>query len=311
MTFTTKAATTLIGLASATLAVASSLTPVSAADLGGPRGGSIKDDGYAAPAPSYSAPRGPSGPCYFRTDVGYSWSRNPSLSWPVSNDVTDLTNPAAPVYSSTYVGDTITNTSMANTWFGDVGLGCSMGSYGIRGEVMLGYHGNRKIDGKPLDYTRTVIDPVAPPVTPVPFDDPVHASLKSYTLMFNGYKDLGNFNGVVPYVGAGVGMAYNKMSEVYFTDNPLLVNRIEGDSKLSLAWSLMAGIGWQVSDRTILDLGYRYMDFGKAQSGRVDSAGFVNPALQLTHASAHEVKIGLRYHFGASGNDCCSAQPMK
>jgi opacity protein-like surface antigen len=246
MTFTTKAATTLIGLASATLAVASSLTPVSAADLGGPRGGSIKDDGYATPAPSYAAPRGPSGPCYFRTDVGYSWSRNPSMSWPVSDDTIDNTTTPS-TYTSLYKGDTITNTSMANTWFGDVGLGCSMGSYGIRGEVMLGYHGNRKIDGKPLDYTRTVIDATGPVSVPYT-DDPVHASLKSYTLMFNGYKDLGNFNGVVPYVGAGVGMAYNKMSEVYFTDNPLLTNRIEGDSKLSLAWSLMAGIGWQVSD---------------------------------------------------------------
>jgi opacity protein-like surface antigen len=299
MTFTTKAATTLIGLASATLAVASSITPVSAADLGGPRGGSIKDSGYEAP--SRMAPRGPSGPCYFRSDVGYSWSKTPGMSWPVTGDFTDpLTAVTTP---NTYLGDQITNTSMANTWFGDVGLGCSMGSYGIRGEVMLGYHGDRKIEGEPLLYTNAN--------QPVPQVDPIHASLKSYTLMFNGYKDLGNFNGVVPYLGAGVGMAYNKMSEVYFTGNPALVNRIEGDSKLSLAWSLMAGIGWQVTDRTILDLGYRYMDFGKAQSGRVDNAGFVNPALHLDHASAHEVKIGLRYHFGASGNDCCATQPMK
>jgi opacity protein-like surface antigen len=298
MTFTTKAATTLIGLASATLAVASSLTPVSAADLNGPHGGSIKDSGYAAPM---HAPRGPSGPCYFRSDLGYSLSRNPDLSWPVSSGVTAAGPP--PVTTYTYVGDSVSKTKMDNAWFGDVGIGCGMGSYGIRGEVMLGFHGDRKIQGEPLTYTKP-----AAPATPV--TDPLHTSMKSYTMMFNGYKDLGNFNGVVPYLGAGVGVAYNKMSEVYFTDNPSLVNRIEGQSRASLAWSLMAGIGWQVSDRAILDLGYRYMDFGKANSGRVDNAGFVNPTVHLDHAGAHEVKVGLRYHFGA-GAETASYQPMK
>ncbi len=82
--------------------------------------------------------------------------------------------------------------------------------------------------------------------------------------MFNAYYDLGNWRGIVPYVGAGVGLAYNQLSETYFTQNVFLTNRIEGDSRLALAWSLMAGIGWQISDRAILDLGYRYMDFGKA-----------------------------------------------
>ena len=293
MTFTTKAASTLIGLASATLAVAASLTPANAADLAGPRGGSIKDSGYEAPR---SAPRGPSGPCYFRGDVGYSWSNKPDLSWPVSNYA------AGPPVAYNYVGDTVSNSKMDNTWFGDVGLGCGMGSYGIRGEVMLGYHGNRKIQGEPITY---IGGPTTGPLT-----DPLHTSMSSYTLMFNGYKDLGNFNGVVPYLGAGVGASYNKMSEVYFTDNPFLLNRIEGQSRLSLAWSLMAGIGWQVSDRTILDLGYRYMDFGKANSGRVDNTGAINPAVHLDHAGAHEMKIGLRYHFGASGNDV-AYQPMK
>ena len=123
MTFTTKAASTLIGLASATLAVAASLTPANAADLNGPRGGSIKDSGYEAPR---SAPRGPSGPCYFRGDAGYSWSNKPDLSWPVSNYA------AGPPVAYNYVGDSVTNTKMDNTWFGDVGLGCGMGSYGIR-----------------------------------------------------------------------------------------------------------------------------------------------------------------------------------
>jgi opacity protein-like surface antigen len=130
--------------------------------------------------------------------------------------------------------------------------------------------------------------------------------------MFNGYYDLGTFGRVTPYVGAGVGVAHNRMDEVYFTQNQFLTNRIQGDSRLSLAWSLMAGVGVQVTDRAVLDFGYRYMNFGKAESGRIDNAGFVNPAVRIDDISAHEFKVGLRYHFG--GNDCCATpayQPMK
>ena len=53
-------------------------TETFAADLG-----SIKD-GYAA-APAYVASA--AGPCYFRGDVGYSASQDPSVTWPVNNGV--------------------------------------------------------------------------------------------------------------------------------------------------------------------------------------------------------------------------------
>ena len=288
------------GIATAALAVAACMSPVSAADLGGYQsgpayGGSIKDSGYAAPA------RGPAGPCYFRGDIGYSHSRNPDMSWPVSNSTTN-----GGVTTSTYAGDDISGTSMEHTWFGGIGMGCSMGSRGIRGEAMIDFRGWRKVDGEPLTYTNTVVG--GPP--PVPNTDPLHSSVKTTTAMFNAYKDLGNWRGITPYIGAGVGVAYNQMDEVSFTGNTLLVNRIEGDSRLSLAWSLMAGIGWQVSDRAILDLGYRYIDFGKAQSGRVDSGNFVNPRVTINDMSAHEVKVGLRYHFD-QGSNCCAYTAMK
>ena len=35
--------------------------------------------------------------------------------------------------------------------------------------------------------------------------------------MVNGYVDLGTWSGITPYVGAGVGFAYNKLSG--FTDS--------------------------------------------------------------------------------------------
>jgi opacity protein-like surface antigen len=272
-----------------------------AADLGG----SIKDRYVPAPA---VAMMGGAGPCYFRGDVGYSVSRDPTVTWPVNNGVwTDNGSGDGVVtedeLSYEYVGDTVSNVSLENTWLAEGGVGCGSGSRGFRTELMFGYRGDRKLDGEPLVYNPgpSVGDPDG--TIPEDYDDPMHTSIQTYTMMLNVYHDLGNFNRVVPYLGAGVGVAYHTVDDVYFTGNPNLVNRISGDSDLSFAWSLMAGVGYQISERAILDFGYRYIDMGKASSGRNDTAGFVNPAVKIDDIEAHEFKIGLRYHFGQS--DCC------
>ena len=72
-----------------------------------------------------------------------------------------------------------------------------------------------------------------------------------------------------------------------------------GGDTWALAWSLMAGAGFQLSERVILDLGYRFIDMGKAQSGTSDSSGFTNnPPVRVDDLTAHELKVGLRFHFG-------------
>ena len=292
----------LAGVASAALAIAvQAPMPASAADLGGYRG-SVKD-GYVGPMPVVQ--QGSSGPCYFRSDVGYSWSNTPSINWPVSN----LDNTTIPP-TTTFVTDKVTNATMGNTWLAEAGVGCGWGgSRGVRVEAVLGYHGNRSITGEPGNFTVTNPGPV---VTPAGGNDPLHTSVTSYTMMLNGYKDLGNIGGFVPYVGAGIGVAYHRMSDVYFTGNPYLVNSIHGNNDLSFAWSLMAGVGYQISDRAIIDVGYRYIDMGRIESQRSDSGGFVNPAVRLDDLTAHEFKVGLRYYFGAN-NDCCAVghAPLK
>ena len=129
--------------------------------------------------------------------------------------------------------------------------------------------------------------------------------------MVNLYKDLGKYGRVTPYLGAGVGVAMHKVDETYFTGNYYLPNRIEGDESYSFAWSLMAGVGYQLTDRATLDFGYRYIDMGDAESGRVDNAGFVNPKVDFDDLAAHELKIGLRFSLGESS--CCAQEyaPMK
>lgn len=287
----------LAGVVSAALALAVNV-PASAvaADLGGARG-SMKD--YAGPMPVIH--QGANCPCYFRADIGYSWSQDPTVTWPVDNEAHNLAN--GTTFAS---GDKVTNVAMESGVLAEGGVGCGWGgSRGVRLEAIMGFRGERKIDGEPNFYAGPVGTPL--PVNP---SDPLHTNLRSYTLMINAYKDFGNFAGFTPYLGADIGAAYHQLDETYFTENPNLLNRIKGDNDLSFAWSLMAGVGYQVSDRATLDMGYRYIDMGKISSQRSDNLGFVNPAVNYEDLTAHEVKVGLRYSFG--GSECCANhQPLK
>ena len=267
------------GLASAVLAIAASFAPVSAADLGYGRGGSIKD-GYAPVAPAYAP--SVAGPCYFRSDLGYSWSRAPHAEY-VGN-----------------VDPTILSPSLDNGGFMEAGIGCGSGSRGFRGEMVLGVRQEKKFHGHYTDFT-----------PPIPVDPLLQTHIKSYTMMFNGFYDFGNRGGFVPYVGAGMGWAYHRMGDV---TSDMCNGCVQfGEDKLSFAWSLMAGVGYQLTERAILDVGYRYIDMGLARSGHGDNTfGAWNPRLEVDDMRAHEFKVGIRYHFGSS--DCCAQAayaPMK
>jgi opacity protein-like surface antigen len=288
--------------------------PVSAADLGG----SMKDGGYAA-QPSYAAPARSAGNCYFRADTGYSWSKDPNIKSPFG----DLTNTYDGVATATdtrgtligqnYVqnGEAVTETSMGNGWLAEAGLGCGSGSHGIRGEVMFGYHGSRAIQGKPGDFRVMEVIANNNPVVIDNLNDPLHTKLTTYTMMFNAYKDFGSFGGLTPYVGAGAGLAYNRLGDISFTETTTRHNKIIGNDQLAFAWSLMAGVGFQLSDRAVLDVGYRYLDMGKVDSQTIDDARNHNPRVRFDDLIAHEVKVGIRYHFGQGAAEVPAYAPMK
>ena len=65
------------------------------------------------------------------------------------------------------------------------------------------------------------------------------------------------------------------MDGVTFSTSP---NTQSGDTNWLLAWSVMAGAGFQLSERVILDLGYRFIDMGKAESDTADTSGSTNNA---------------------------------
>ena len=102
------------------------------------------------------------GRCYLRADVGYSWSRDPDVSWTVTDP-----NPGPTQWQ--FVTDRVTDVRVDNSWLGEAGAGCGSGPRGIRGEVMLGYHGKRNFDG---DARARGI-----PMTTPPQNDPLHSAV--------------------------------------------------------------------------------------------------------------------------------------
>jgi opacity protein-like surface antigen len=88
--------------------------------------------------------------------------------------------------------------------------------------------------------------------------------------LVNAYLDLGTYWGFTPFIGAGAGFADNRVSGVtdrgvaYPSGGPIAASAgsFAGGSKTSLAWALMAGLGFDLSPSLRLELGYRYLNYG-------------------------------------------------
>jgi opacity protein-like surface antigen len=154
------------------------------------------------------------------------------------------------------------------------------------------------------------------------------ANLSRITGMFNAYLDLGNWFGLTPYVGAGVGASYVRSSgsiSYYKTSDgtpyaadlspvegfPLQWIELDGTridpqpniafaqqywdrnrakSSWKFAWALMAGASYDVTDNLKLDIGYRFLNSGKYTGLQ----GFTGSTPKSYDLIAHEVRVGMR-----------------
>jgi len=111
----------------------------------------------------------------------------------------------------------------------------------------------------------------------------------SERVMFNIYHDR-SFSFASVYVGAGLGLAINN------------TDALQGDSSqfddktvTSIAWSLGAGVTKDIFKNYTLDLGYRYIDLGEADTGA--SEFDANDEQFRGDLDAHEIIVGVRYNF--------------
>lgn len=135
------------------------------------------------------------------------------------------------------------------------------------------------------------------------------AGTNSYTatksellLLANAYADLGNFGGVSPYIGAGIGASRNTIA--HFNDTNVFSNAggyAPKNSQWELAWALHAGLGYAVTDQLTMDLGYSYVHLGDGKTGVAQNydPAFSRPndGFTFKDLSSHDLKLGFRYKF--------------
>jgi len=134
------------------------------------------------------------------------------------------------------------------------------------------------------------------------------ASKSELTFLFNGYVDLGTWYNITPFVGAGIGMSRNTISN--FGDFSTCINSVScaGNggsdasfgtaSKWNFAWALHAGLAYNVTRNFTVELSYRYLDLGNATTS--DGVNFDGsqtfPPFEFHHLTSQDLKLGLRFN---------------
>ena len=141
-------------------------------------------------------------------------------------------------------------------------------------------------------------------------DDRYTASKSELTFMFNGYVDLGTWWNITPFVGAGVGVSRNTISN--FGDFSVCINSLScagnggsdafaaSASTWSFAWAIHAGLAYQLTRNVTIELAYRYIDLGNAKSGDLiafDGTNNINNPMEFHHLTSNDLKLGIRWMF--------------
>jgi opacity protein-like surface antigen len=125
-------------------------------------------------------------------------------------------------------------------------------------------------------------------------------------LMANAYIDLGTWWCLTPYIGGGVGGAYNRITGIndvgYIADGTTGFGFASSDSaKWNLAWNVQAGLTYNVSNNFKVDFSWRYLNMGSPQSGIIDCASTgcqtngSRAYYTLTDMTSQDFRIGLRW----------------
>ncbi|GAA5101441.1 outer membrane protein [Wohlfahrtiimonas larvae] len=139
----------------------------------------------------------------------------------------------------------------------------------LRGEIEYGYNSKSKINGRFLNNA------------------PVSNQVKTQFIMLNAYYDFTNSTDFTPYVGAGIGYARLKA-------NSQVDYQSFSKKKNNFIWNLGVGVAYEVTPNISLDVGYRYVNYGKVSSATNIYSRPVNARSKL---KAHEFNFGIRYTF--------------
>ena len=128
------------------------------------------------------------------------------------------------------------------------------------------------------------------------FGDQYQAYLKSVVVLANAYVDLGTWWCLTPFIGAGVGGAYNSIADL--TDIGIGTSGAgigPNVSSWSPAWALYAGIDYSVTKNFKVELAYRYLNWG-AITDTINCIGGCNPdSYKWSSLSSQDIMLGFRW----------------
>jgi opacity protein-like surface antigen len=145
--------------------------------------------------------------------------------------------------------------------------------------------------------------------------DEYRAKKDEWLFLANAYADLGTWWCLTPFVGAGIGFARVTVSD--FTDicttcqsgSPPVsapgVAFADTASQWNFAYALHAGLAFQASNNTTIELAYRYVSLGDGITGDTITylgGNKINNPTTFKDITSHDLKLGVRF-------TCCDDQP--
>jgi opacity protein-like surface antigen len=209
---------------------------------------------------------------YLRGDIGIGMTDNFSLEY--------LPNPLNAPNNFAFQ-----HSSMADTMFFNVGVGYELNNW-LRFDVTGEYRAKTAVNAFGT-YTNSSGGTAI---------DSYQGNLNSWVVLANGYVDLGTWWCITPFVGAGIGGAYNTMAGLTDIGIPTAGSGIGRNSaSWSPAWALYAGLTYNVTQSFKVDLTYRYLNYGSV-TDTIDCAGGCNPdSYKFGNLSSQDIMLGVRF----------------
>lgn len=134
---------------------------------------------------------------------------------------------------------------------------------------------------------------------------------KIQSLFLNMYWDIENKTRFTPYIGGGIGIGFIKTGfgrHHYSVLDSSDSNWEEEDrfrdwgkkTETNFIWNLGVGVGYEVNDNWVVDLGYRFVNFGSIKTKTVtliDDEGYHSGSVKTDHLYQHQFSLGIRYTF--------------
>ncbi len=245
---------------------------------------------------------------YLRGDIGWTKGSNNEGSWDFYNQFVGYQG-----IDDTYRFDRI---RFADAFSGGLGVGYRF-NQNLRADVTLDYF-KTDVSTKtrcPFMF-RTIAFGMADPVNGH-CDIDGESSATVWSPMVNAYADLGQFGKITPYVGAGVGAALVKYdtraSQESCRDCPPTrfdmpdyvyipyKTTMPGESEWRLSGALMAGAAIRVTDKALLDIGYKLTHVRGGDAWGYDAADVAHGATGAQSRdngfNFHAIRAGVRYEF--------------